>query len=131
MNPRQGKIQIKNSSLPSYLFFFFSVTRTEFFLSINIGSLNKLWSYIHALESLGQDCDITSHIIYIACVNFIHGWRNIQFKADFKQISETFIIALVYILSELLPEICWEDRRRNIFRNFILKLDLVYERPYV
>ena len=26
--------------------------------------------------------DLVSHITYILCVNFIHKWRDLQFKAD-------------------------------------------------
>ena len=38
--------------------------------------------YIHNLfiTPLSQDCDLASHTTYIVCVNFIHKWRDLQFK---------------------------------------------------
>ena len=40
--------------------------------------------------------DPVSHITYVVCVNFVHKWRDLQFKIDSER--QTF--------SEFLPEIC-------------------------
>ena len=39
-----------------------------------------------------QVYDLATHTIYVAYVNFIHKWQDMQFK--------------FYLLSEFLPEIC-------------------------
>ena len=58
-----------------------------------------------------QDYDLASQV----CVNFIHEWRDLQF--NFGCISGQF-----YLLSELLPEICWEKVAEEIFSFWCLNL---------
>ena len=42
-----------------------------------------------------QDCDLAYHTTYIVCVNFIHEWRNLQFKVYFeRQIFEKLLMAI-------------------------------------
>ena len=59
--------------------------------------------------------DLVSHTTYVVCVNFIHKWRNLQLKVDSEQqiFWETFHVQF-YLLSELLPEICWEEIAEKI-----------------
>ena len=40
--------------------------------------------HIHnwALQPFIQDYDLASHTSYSVCVNFIHDWRELQFKID-------------------------------------------------
>ena len=50
--------------------------------------------------------DLVSHATYVACVNFIPKWRNLQFKVDFE--CQIFLETLqgTFINSEFLPETC-------------------------
>ena len=47
-------------------------------------SLSHSLTYIHnwSLKPFSQDYDLASHTTYVVCVNFIHKWRDIQFKVD-------------------------------------------------
>ena len=66
--------------------------------------------------------DLFFHTTYVVCVNFIHKWRDLQFKVDSKrQIWETFSWQF-YLLSEFLPEICWEEIAEEIL--FVFRLDV-------
>ena len=59
-------------------------------------------TYIHnwSLEPFSQDYDLASHITYVVCVNFIHEWRELQFKVDSeRQIFEKFFIAILFTQS--------------------------------
>ena len=50
--------------------------------------------YIHnwSLQSFSQDYDLASHTTYVVCINFIHKWRDLQFKFDFeRQIFEKIL----------------------------------------
>ena len=55
--------------------------------------------------------DLVSHTTYAVCVNFIHKWRDSE-----RQIFWETFLGNFYLLSEILPEICWEEIRRNTFR---------------
>ena len=79
--------------------------------------------------------DLVSHTTYVVCVNFIHKWRNLQFKVDSERqvfFWETFH-GNFYLLSELLPEICWEEIVEEIFFVFRLAWDsnpgFLYNKP--
>ena len=51
--------------------------------------------------------NLGSHTTYVVFVNFIHKWRDLKFKVDFeRQIFWETFQGNLYILSELLPEIC-------------------------
>ena len=65
--------------------------------------------------------DPVSHITYVMCVNFIHKWRDLQFKVDSeRQIWETFHGNFIYF-SEFLSEICWEEIAEEIL--FVFRFD--------
>ena len=58
---------------------------------------------------------ISSLITYVVCTNLIRDWRDLQFKVDSKwQIFEKLSMAIFYISSEFLPEICWNYQLRAI-----------------
>ena len=61
--------------------------------------------------------DLVSHTIYVVCVNFIHKWRDPQFKVDSdRQIFwETFHDNFIYSQS-FARNLLRGNRRRNIFR---------------
>ena len=42
-------------------------------------------TYIHnwSLQPFSQDYELVSYTTYVVCVNFIHKWRDLQFKVDF------------------------------------------------
>ena len=66
--------------------------------------------------------DLVSYTTYVVCVNFIHKWRDLQFKVDSEQqIWETFHGNFIYF-SEFLPEICWEEIAEEIL--FVVRLGL-------
>ena len=51
--------------------------------------------------------ELVSHTTYLACVNFIHKWRVLQFKvASERQIFLRNFSWQFYLLSEILAEIC-------------------------
>ena len=73
-------------------------------------------TYIHnwSLRPFSQDYwPSFSH--HLTSVNFIHKWRDLQFKVDSESqiIWETFH-SKFYLLSEFLPEICWEEIAEKI-----------------
>ena len=48
---------------------------------------NKNYLYIHTYiighyNPLVRIIDLVSHTAYVVCVNFIHKWRDLQFKVD-------------------------------------------------
>ena len=53
--------------------------------------------------------DLVSHTTYVVNVNFLHEWRDLNFKVDSEQqiFWETFHGNFIY--SEFLPDICWEE----------------------
>ena len=60
--------------------------------------------------------DLVSHTAYIVCVNFIHKWRatySLKSTPNYKFFEKLFI-AIFHLLSEFLPEICWEDIAEGI-----------------
>ena len=59
--------------------------------------------------------DLVSHTTYLVCVNFIHKWRDLQFKFDseWQIFWETFHVNFI-LLSEFLPEICWDEITEEI-----------------
>ena len=59
--------------------------------------------------------DLVSHTTYVVCINFIHKWRDLQFKVNSERKSswETFHGSF-NLLSEFLPEICWEKFAEEI-----------------
>ena len=59
--------------------------------------------------------DLVSHTTYVVCVNFIHKWRELQFTVDSeRQIFLRNFSWQFYLLSEFLPEICWEEIAEEI-----------------
>ena len=52
---------------------------------------NHLHTYIigHYNPSV-RVIDLVSHKTYVVCVNFLHKWRDLQFKVDSKRFWETF-----------------------------------------
>ena len=73
----------------------------------------NLKRFIHnwSLQPISQDYWLS----FSLCVNFIHKWRDLQFKVDSERqiFWETFHDNF-YILSELLTEICWEKIAEKI-----------------
>ena len=69
--------------------------------------------------------DLVSHITYVVCVNFIHKWRDLQFKVDFERqiFWETFHGNFIYFARNLLRG----NRRRNTFRILFLMSGLGLE----
>ena len=67
--------------------------------------------------------DLVSHTTYVVCVNFIHKWRDLQFKVDSeRQIFLRNFPWQFYLLSVFLPEICWEEIAEEIL--FVFRFDV-------
>ena len=50
-----------------------------------ISNLSKMIIYTYVIGHYNPSfkiIDLVSHTTYIVCVNFIHKWRNLQFKVD-------------------------------------------------
>ena len=59
--------------------------------------------------------DLVSHATYVVYVNFRHKWRDLQFKVDSeRQIFWETFHGSFNLLSEFLPEICWEEIAEEI-----------------
>ena len=68
--------------------------------------------------------DLVSHTTYVVCVNIIHKWGDLQFKVDFER--QIFCLRnfswQFYLLTEFLPEICWEEIAEEIL--FVFRFDV-------
>ena len=86
--------------------------------------LNIQNSYTHnwSLLTFSLDYDLASHITYVVWVNFMHKWRDLQFKVDSeRQIFEKLFHGNHFIYSpSFLPQICWEKVAEKIFFSYFL-----------
>ena len=107
-----------------------SMLLREFKLSAKLYDVNiiclhtPLYTYIidHYNPSV-RIIDLVSHITYVVCVNFIHKWRDLQFKVDSeRQIFWETFHGNFYLLSDILPEICWAEIAEEIL--FIFYFDV-------
>ena len=74
-------------------------------------------TYIHnwPLQLFSQDYGLDSYTTHVVCINFIPEWRDLQFNVDSeRQIFGETLSWQVYLLSEFLPEICWEQIAEEI-----------------
>ena len=81
---------------------------------ITLYSASPQWPYIIYIIGLYNPSvriiDLVSYITYVASINFKLKWRDLQYKVDFeRQIFLKNFSWQFYLLSEFLPEICWED----------------------
>ena len=62
--------------------------------------------------------DLVSHTTFIVCVNFIHKWRDLQFKVDpyDRFFWETFHGNFIYFSRVFARNLLRGNRRRNTFR---------------
>ena len=78
------------------------------------------YTYIIArYNSSARIIDLASHTTYVVCVNFIHKWRDLQFKVHTERLNfwENFSWQ-IYLLSNSLPEIWWEEIAEEIIFEF-------------
>ena len=55
----------------------------------------------------------------------LHEWQDLQFKVDSeRQIFEKLFMAILFLLSEFLPEICREEATEKMFFFFIFRFDV-------
>ena len=67
--------------------------------------------------------DLVSHTTYVVFVYFIHRLRDLQFEVDSEwQIVLRNFSCQFYLLSEFLPEICWEKITEGIL--FVFYFDV-------
>ena len=90
--------------------------------------LYELWSFVHRPIStftyiIGhynpsvKIIDLVSHTTYVVCVNFIHKWRDLQFKVDSeRQIYWELFMAILFTLRVFARNLLRGNRRRNTFR---------------
>ena len=64
--------------------------------------------------------DLVSHTTYVVCVNFIHKWRNLQFKVDSERqiFFEKLFMAVLITHRVFARNLLRGNRRRNTFRIF-------------
>ena len=80
-------------------------------------------AYIHnwSLQPFSQGYDLALNTTYVVCVNFIHEWRDLQFKADSERQSfKDFHYNLRVFVWSLLSD----SRRRSIFFIFLVVGDV-------
>ena len=66
-------------------------------------------------RTLSRNYDLASHTTHVVCVNFTRVCWDLQFNIDFeRQIFGEAFSCQVYLLSEFLPEICWEEVAEEI-----------------
>ena len=56
-------------------------------LTVNNGHLVEA-TYINIIDHYNPSVwiiDLVTHTTYLVCVNFIHKWRNLQFKVDYER----------------------------------------------
>ena len=88
-------------------------------------SLNSTYIHIYIhnwpLQPFSQDYDLVSHTTYVVCVNFIHEWRDLQFKVDSeRQIFEKLFMAILFTLRVFARNLLRGSRRRNIFFSYFI-----------
>ena len=88
-------------------------------------SIMYVCTYKHnwPLLPFSQDYGLASHDTHFVCGNFIRECRVLQLNVASKRLNfwETFSWH-VYLLSEFLPEICWEKIAEDVFF-FIFRFD--------
>ena len=75
-------------------------------------------TYIHnwTLQLFSQDYDLVFTQLMLRELIFVYEWWNLQFKIDSKrQVIEKLFKAILHLLSEFLPDICWEEVAEEIF----------------
>ena len=101
---------------------FYSFGKEKFFRKSYITGYPFTYIYTYIIKHYNPSVriiDPVSHTNYVVCVNFIHKWRDLQFKVDSEQ--QIFLRNFswqFYLLSELLPEICWEEIAKEIRISF-------------
>ena len=97
-------IPIYNDIVGDKLAFFF------LFVFVNFALLSTQLQYNCIIDHYNYSVriiELVSYTTYAVCVNFIHKWRDLQFKVDSKQqIFLKTLLAILFLLSEFLPEIC-------------------------
>ena len=59
--------------------------------------------------------DLVSHTTYVVCVNFIHKWRDLQFKVDSeRQILEKLIMTILFTFRVFARNLLRGKRRRTL-----------------
>ena len=82
----------------------------------NIFYVRTLHIHNWLLQPFSQDYSLVSHTTHVVCLNFIREWRDLQFNVDFEQqIFEKLFQSRIYLPSECLSEICWEEIAEEIF----------------
>ena len=74
---------------------------------------------------IGHSCpsiriiDLVSHTTYVVCVNFKPKWQGLRFNVDSeRQIFWETLMAILFLHSEFLPEICWKEIAEEILYVF-------------
>ena len=130
---KQIEINCKRKFNFSFLLFsfFFVLFLTYSFMTIGyLDSGQQKWPYCitHTiynwpLQLFSLDYGPASHITHVVWVSFIRECRNLKFNIDSEQqiFEKLFHGRFIYLLSELLPEICWEEKAEEIYIFFIFR----------
>ena len=69
--------------------------------------------FIYVIGHYNHSIKITT---YVVCFNFIHEWRDLQYKVDFeRQIFEKLYMAILFTLRAFARNLLRGSRGRNIF----------------
>ena len=76
---------------------------------------NELHIYIIGRYNPSVRIDVVSHTTYVVCINFIHKWRDLQFKIDSEQDFLRNFMAILFAHSVFGRNLLRGTRRRNTF----------------
>ena len=96
--------------------------------------LRYIYIYNLPLKPFSKYYYLTSHTTYVVYVNFIHKWRDLQFKVDSNDRFLRNFSWQFYLLSEFLPEICSRLHIQNLlnfffFFVFFFKFKQIIQQP--
>ena len=89
-----------------------------FFKAFSKGVWRSRFTYIHnwSLQHFSKDYDLASRTTYVVCVNFMHDWRDLQFKFVFQpKIFEKLLTSILFTLKVFARNLLRGCSRRKFF----------------
>ena len=81
-------------------------------------------TYIHnwSLQPSVRNIDLVSHTAYVVCVNFVHKWRDLQFKVDSERqiFWETFSLQVFIYSQSVCPKSAKKKSPKKYFSYFVI-----------
>ena len=89
-----------------------------------ISDISDTHSYSHnwSLQPFNQDYGLASHTTYVVCITFIRECRDLQLNVNSERqlFEKLFNGNILFLLSEFLTQICWEEIAEEMFFFFTL-----------